>query len=78
VQNLAGLPPAFISVGSIDLFVDESIEYARRLINAGVPTELQVFPGGYHGFDLLVPDASISTRFAAAWMAALKRAFHAI
>jgi len=76
VENLAGLPPAFISVGSIDLFVDENIEYARRLINAGVPTELQVFPGGYHAFDLLVPEASISTRFTAAWMGALKRAFH--
>jgi acetyl esterase/lipase len=78
VENLAGLPPTFIAVGSIDLFVDEDVEYARRLLNAGVPTELQVFPGGYHGFDLLVPNASISTRFTAAWIDALKRAFRAV
>jgi acetyl esterase/lipase len=78
VENLAGLPPTFIGVGSIDLFVEEDIEYARRLINAGVRTELQVLPGGYHAFDLLVPGASISTRFTANWMGALKRAFAGI
>lgn len=60
VENLAGLPPAFIVVGSLDLFVDEDIEYARRLIAAGVPTELHVIPGAYHGFDLLVPTATAS------------------
>jgi acetyl esterase/lipase len=55
--------------------VDEDVEYARRLINAGVPTELHVIPGAYHGFDLLVPDAGVSKRFAAAWTIALNRAF---
>jgi acetyl esterase/lipase len=49
--DLAGLPPTFISVGAIDLFVDEDIDYAHRLIRAGVPTELHVYPGGFHGFD---------------------------
>jgi len=71
VENLAGLPPAFIGVGSIDLFVDEDIEYARRLIDSGVPTELCVVPGGYHGFDIIAPDASVSKAFRATWMAAL-------
>jgi acetyl esterase/lipase len=51
VENLQGLPPAFIGVGSIDLFVDENIEYARRLIEAGIPVTLNVVPGGFHGFD---------------------------
>jgi acetyl esterase/lipase len=73
VENLRGLPPAFIGVGSIDLFVEEDIEYARRLIEAGVPTELYVAPGGYHGFDIIVPDARISKRFKAAWSDALSR-----
>lgn len=50
-EDLSGLPPAFISVGALDLFIDEDIEYARRLIRAGVPTELHVFPGAFHGFD---------------------------
>src|ERR1700689_2803425 len=77
VENLAGLPPAFIGVGALDLFVDEDVEYARRLINAGVPTELHVIPGAYHGFDELVPDAAVSKRFAESWMVALRRAFAA-
>jgi acetyl esterase/lipase len=75
VENLAGLPPTFISVGAIDLFVDEDVEYARRLINAGVPTELHVTPGAYHGYDLLAPDAAASRRFTESWTAALNRAF---
>ena len=51
------------------------MEYARRLIDARVTTELYVIPGAYHGFDLLVPDAAVSKRFAAAWTIALNRAF---
>jgi acetyl esterase/lipase len=73
VGDLRGLPPAFIGVGSIDLFVEEDIEYAQRLIEAGVPTELYVAPGGYHGFDIIVPEARISQRFKATWNDALSR-----
>lgn len=50
-EDLSGLPPAFISTGGLDLFLEEDLEYARRLMRAGVPTELHVYPGGYHGFD---------------------------
>ncbi len=75
VASVAGLPPAFIGVGSIDLFVDEDISYAQRLINAGVSTELFVVPGAYHGFDILVPDAPISKRFTECWHQALRDAF---
>jgi acetyl esterase/lipase len=74
--NLAGLPPAFIGVGSIDLFVDENVEYARRLINSGVPTELCVVPGGYHGFDIIAPEAATSKAFRATWSAALGKALN--
>jgi triacylglycerol lipase len=49
-QDLTGLPPTYIAVGALDLFLEESLEYARRLIRAGVPTELHVVPGAYHGF----------------------------
>jgi acetyl esterase/lipase len=76
VENLAGLPPAFIGVGAIDLFVDEDVEYARRLIDAAVPTQLLVVPGAYHAFDLSVPDAKVSKAFTASIAAALQRAFH--
>lgn len=75
VADLRGLPPAFIGVGGIDLFVEEDIEYARRLILAGVPTELLVVPGAYHGFDFLAPDSNAAKRFTQAKIAALRRAF---
>lgn len=48
--DLSGLPPTFIAVGALDLFLEESLEYARRLIRAGVPTEIHVIPGAFHGF----------------------------
>lgn len=75
VQDLAGLAPAWIGVGSVDLFSNEDLEYGRRLLEAGVPTEIQLVPGGYHGFDLFVPQAPLSIAFAQSWNAALKRAF---
>jgi acetyl esterase/lipase len=75
MENLAGLAPAFIAVGSIDLFVEEDLEYARRLMAVGVPTEVHVVPGAYHAFDLLVPQAAVTARFIEYWTVALKRAF---
>ena len=75
VASLAGLPPAWIGVGSIDLFVEEDMEYARRLVHGGVATELLVVRGAFHGFDLLVPDAEVSQQFSASWKSALRRAF---
>jgi acetyl esterase/lipase len=75
VASVAGLPPAWIGVGAIDLFVEEDMEYARRLVHAGVATELLVVRGAFHGFDLLVPDAEASKQFSASWKTALRKAF---
>jgi acetyl esterase/lipase len=75
VESVVGLPPAFIGVGALDLFVDENIAYARRLIEAGVATELIVVPGAFHGFDMMARDSAASRRFAAAKLDALRRAF---
>jgi acetyl esterase/lipase len=75
IRSVSRLPPTFIGVGSIDLFVNEDIAYAQRLINAGVPTELFIVPGAYHGFDILVPDAPVSKRFTECWHQALRNAF---
>ena len=72
-SDLSGLPPSYIMTGTLDLFLEEDIEYARRLLRAGVPTELHVFPGGMHGFDIL-PVGDIATAAQAARLAALKRA----
>ena len=74
--DLTNLPPTYISVGALDLFVDENIEYAQRLIQAGVPTELHVYPGAFHGFDLFAPSARVSKQFKADRDNALKRALH--
>ncbi len=74
--NLEGLPPAYIAVGDIDLFAQENVDYARRLIAAGIPTELHVYMGGCHGFDLMAPDADISKRFTSDLHRALKRVLH--
>jgi acetyl esterase/lipase len=75
VANLAGLPPTFIGVGGIDLFVEEDIGYAQRLNNAGVPVELNVVPGAFHAFDVFEPNAPVTIRFRAALTNALKGAF---
>ncbi|MBO9711727.1 MAG: alpha/beta hydrolase [Sphingomonas sp.] len=74
-RDLAGLPPAYIAVGGLDLFADEDIDYARRLTDAGVPTELLVVPGAFHAFDRLAPDTAIARRFDRAKLDALRRAF---
>ena len=48
--DVSGLPPTFISVGGLDLFLEENLTYADRLGRAGVPVELHMYPGAYHGF----------------------------
>jgi len=75
-ENLAGLPPAIILVGDLDLFLNENIDYARRLIEAGVQTEMHVYPGAYHGFNGFAPDADVSKRCNADLVSALIRAFN--
>lgn len=59
-DSLAGLPPAFIDVGSAEIFRDESIEYAQRIWNAGGDAELHVWPGGFHAFDIFAPHTALA------------------
>ncbi|MCY3655443.1 MAG: alpha/beta hydrolase [Chloroflexi bacterium] len=61
--DLAGLPPAYISVGTLDLFLDEDVDYSQALAHAGVPVELHVYPGAYHGAHGTVPGAPLSRRW---------------
>jgi acetyl esterase/lipase len=58
--DLAGLPPSMVIIGGADRFLDEDLDYASRLAHAGVPTDVRVYAGAPHGFDLIVPDAPIS------------------
>jgi acetyl esterase/lipase len=71
--NLEGLPPTFIGVGSLDLFLEEDIEFARRLALAGVPVELQVYPGAFHGFHM-IPGVAIAERARLASQNSLRQA----
>jgi len=76
LADLSGLPPAFIGVGSLDLFHDEDVEYARRLNDAAVGCELIVVPGAFHGFDmagLINPKNRLAAWFNAAKLDALRR-----
>ena len=71
-EDLAGLPPAYLDVGSAELFRDETIAYAARLAQSGVLTELHLWPGAFHGFDLHAPDSALAgaaRRARADWLA---------
>lgn len=72
-SDLAGLPPAWIGVGELDLFRAEDEAYADALRRAGVEVALDVVPGFYHGADQLAGDAPIARRFADRQIAALRR-----
>jgi acetyl esterase/lipase len=71
--ELGGLPPAYVGVGSVDLFRDESVEHASRLLAAGVPTELHVYDGAPHGFDVLTPHTAVARLFEHDLTGALER-----
>lgn len=73
-QDVSGLPPAYIDVGTVDLFRDEDIAFAQRLMQAGIPCELHVYPGAYHAAETFAPEAALSTRIWANRIDALKRA----
>ncbi len=73
-MDFSGLAPAWIGVGTNDLFHDEDVLYGDRLKQAGVPCELMIVPGAFHAFDGIVPKAPISKRFQDAQIAALKSA----
>lgn len=74
-ESLEGLPSTFIAVGALDLFVVEDFDYGRRMIEAGVPVEMHVYPGAYHGFDVL-PDAPPVRQMKRDAVEALRKALH--
>lgn len=60
MDDLSGLPPAFVEVGAAEVFRDESVDYATRIWQAGGQAELHVWAGAFHGFSGIVPDAQVS------------------
>jgi acetyl esterase/lipase len=74
--DLTGLPPAFVAVGTLDVFRDEDIAYALGLLAAGVQTELHVYPGVPHGFEMVVAGTAVARRAQRDIDDALARALH--
>ncbi|MFD5335709.1 alpha/beta hydrolase [Streptomyces hawaiiensis] len=72
-EDLTGLPPAFLDVGSAETFRDEVVAYASRIWQAGGEAELHVWPGGFHGFDGFAPQAAVSQAARGAHVAWLRR-----
>jgi acetyl esterase/lipase len=72
-EDLSGLPPAWVGVGSLDIFHDEDAAYAQRLKECGVACEFDVIPGAFHGFDVFDPQVPIVQDFRKSQMAALKK-----
>ncbi len=75
--ELAGLPATYIAVGALDLFCGECIAFADKLVSARVQTELHLYPGAVHGFDLIA-DADVSKAFTLSYRAALAKSFDII
>lgn len=73
-EDLSGLAPAWIGVGTNDLFHDEAVAYSERLTQAGVPCHLEVVTGAFHGFDLLAPKVPVSQAFFASQCTGLRSA----
>ncbi|WP_146653037.1 alpha/beta hydrolase [Labilithrix luteola] len=73
-ENLSGLPPAYIQTCEFDPYRDDGLDYARRLIEAGVSTELYNVPGSFHAFELFAPESTLARDTRAHWMAAMQRA----
>jgi len=71
--DMSQLPPAYIEVGELDLFRDEAIGYAARLLEHRVPTELHVYPGGVHGSENWAPQSELAGRLWAYRTSALRR-----
>jgi acetyl esterase/lipase len=72
--DLGGLPPAFIDVGTVEVFRDEAVAYASQIWADGGVAELHVWPGGFHGFDMMAPHTAVAQAMTAArtaWVARL-------
>lgn len=61
--DLSGLPPAWIGVGTLDLFHDEDVAYAQRLDDCGIPCQLYIVQGAFHGFDIWGPKLKVVQEF---------------
>jgi acetyl esterase/lipase len=72
-EDLYGLPPAWIGVGTLDVFYDEDVAYAQKLRNCGVECDLHIAPDAFHGFDVFDDQLAIVQEFQKSQISALKK-----
>ncbi|MGK0577131.1 alpha/beta hydrolase [Macrococcus capreoli] len=70
--DFTNLPPMYTMVGALDPFRDETMDYVKALTEADIPVEFHLYPGGFHEFESLVPDAEMSQRAVAETISALR------
>lgn len=75
-ENLSGLPPAYICVSTLDPFRDDTIRYAQRLAQAGVPVEFHLYPRAYHAFEAIAKGTAYSERAIDEYVRVLNEALH--
>ncbi len=75
-KDLSGLPPAYSCVGNLDPFRDDTINYMARLAQAGVPTELHVYPSAYHAFEVIAPTTAYSKSVVDEYVQVLQKALN--
>lgn len=74
--DLSGLPYTYTCVGQLDPFRDETLDYVTRLSRAGVDVEFHLYPGCYHAFEVVAPNAAISQRATNEYVGAVKHVLH--
>ncbi|MFF2483077.1 alpha/beta hydrolase [Paenibacillus sp. NPDC058071] len=75
-DDLRGLPPTYTCVGQLDPFRDETIDYVARLAQAGVDVKFELYPGCFHGFESIMPNAKISQQARNGYIGAVARALN--
>jgi acetyl esterase/lipase len=75
-EDLSGLPYTYTCIGQLDPFRDETLTYVTRLAQAGVDVEFHLYPGAYHGFEGLAPQADVAQRALSDYVRAAKWAMH--
>jgi acetyl esterase/lipase len=75
-KDLTGLPPAYIFIGQLDPFRDETLEYVTRLVQAGIPVEFHLYPGCFHGFDSIFNNTEISRQARSEYINAISKALN--
>ncbi|WP_436536749.1 alpha/beta hydrolase [Actinoplanes sp. HUAS TT8] len=75
--DVTGLPSTYLAVNELDVLRDEGLDYARRPFEAGVPTEIHLWPGTFHGSHNVVPDVAVSQHAKNTLVAAVRRGLNA-